>query len=513
MEKTAFLLTKIIATLGPASDSIEKIEELIKNGVRVFRINFSHGTFSEHKKLVDNIRKAEKESGLFIGILGDLPGPKIRVGEVVDEGIHVLKGQEVFFVKKQLIAGEGEPKNTFSSTFPSFIDEVVPGDRILLDDGSIELESIEKCKMNGGGALKCKVVTGGLVSSSKGINLPDTDLSVEALTARDYECVDFAVKNNFNFLALSFVQKSEDVNLLKNRLLELNSRPAYSDGFFKRNENFANEASLEKFIPVISKIEKPQAIRNLDSIIKETDGIMVARGDLGVEMDLAEVAVLQKEILQKCHEYGKPVIVATQMLQSMIHSPVPTRAEVSDVANAIFDGADAVMLSGETAVGKYPEMSAGMIHKIAKKTNKFIRDKSIIPGSLTGKPLMGHRVASIAHGVDTIARDIKPKFIVIWTDMGGSAVYLSQFRLPVPVLAFSRDKDRLRMLSVLYGITPLYLNQPKSGSDFIRMIDKKLLDSNWAKPGDSVIVVSGDPITKPGLANRIVVHYLGEGVE
>ena len=354
MSSRSFLYTKTVATLGPASASVQVIRKLIESGVRVFRINFSHGTFEEYEAYFDKVREAEQLTGEYVAILGDLSGPKIRVGQVVKEGVQLKKGQCVEFVKQQVVAGEKGSENLFSSTYPHFIDEVKKGEKILIDDGNIQLTCKDKTSGRTGKKLICKVLCGGLVTSSKGINLPDSVLSAPSMTEKDYACVKFAVRKGFDFLALSFVRSGEDVIALKKELIRLKARPkedSLKSGRFDFSRFFED---AENYVPIISKIEKPQAIDNLQSIIDETDGIMVARGDLGVEMDLAEVAILQKKIVRLCHENGKPVIVATQMLQSMIESPVPTRAEVSDVANAIFDGADAVMLSGETAVGKYP---------------------------------------------------------------------------------------------------------------------------------------------------------------
>ena len=269
---------------------------------------------------------------------------------------------------------------------------------------------------------------------------------------------------------------------------------------------------LKNYIPIISKIEKPQAIDNLQEIINETDGIMVARGDLGVEMDIAEVAVLQKKIVRMCQEHGRPVIVATQMLESMIHSPVPTRAEVSDVANAILDGVDAVMLSGETAVGKYPIEAVRMMKRVASKTNQFIKEHGFHTGARINQLFM-NRATAIADGVRTIVEDIEPKFLVIWTNLGGSAVNLSQQRTSVPIIAFSDDEKRLRQLSLLYSIKPVFMKEPRSGSKFIDSIDTVLIKNKWAKKDDSIVIVSPDPINKPGITNRIVIHYVGESVE
>ncbi|MEZ5197965.1 MAG: pyruvate kinase [Bacteroidales bacterium] len=512
MEENAFLLTKIIATLGPATSTVEKISALIKEGVRVFRINFSHGTFEEYENLLTIIRKAEKKQNIHIAVLGDLSGPKIRVGKVIDGGIEVKKGQKIKFGKKDVTAGEKGFENIFSSTFPAFIDEVKKGERILLDDGNIEIECIAREGKGQDKKLVCKVIDGGLISSAKGINLPESDLSVPSMTPKDFKCAEFAVKKGFDYLALSFVRNGDDVKILKNELIRLGARP--KENIDTRGDlGFTEESQgLKNYVPVICKIEKPQAIANLQEIIDETDGIMVARGDLGVEMDIAEVALLQKKIIHMCQESGKPVIVATQMLESMIHSPVPTRAEVSDVANAIFDGADAVMLSGETAVGKYPVKTVRMMRRIAAKTNAYIKQTGFDTGKRIKHDAL-NRTAILAEGVRTILNGFDPKFLVIWTNDGGSAVYLSQQRTVIPIIAFNANEKRLRQLSLLYSIRPMHLKQPKSGSGFIKSIDKILIDMKWASQGDPIVIVSPDPINKQGITNRIVIHYIGESVD
>jgi pyruvate kinase len=508
-----FILTKIIATLGPASADQKTIIKLIREGVRVFRINFSHGTFGEYAKMLGSVRSAEKTTGIYVAVIGDLSGPKIRIGKVVNQGVRVKTGDTVCFIEEEVVGGSAGYENTFSSTLPAFIEEVKKNEKILIDDGNIQLKCTGITIVDGQKKLQCKVVTGGLITSSKGINLPETELSVEALTEKDIRCVEFAVKNHFDFLALSFVRKADDIRLLKKKLFELDARPnvfytsARDLGYKEKNSEKIN------FIPIITKIEKPQAIENLEEIIRESDAVMVARGDLGVEMDLADVSILQKKVIKQCQQYGRPVIVATQMLQSMIESPVPTRAEVSDVANAILDGADAVMLSGETAVGKYPVETVRMMNDIASRTNTYIKQNHIRPGTDHLFPDLSFRAAAIAGGVQTIVGKIEPKFLVVWTNMGGSAVYLSQLRLPVPIIAFNSDIYRLRQLSLLHGIRPVAMEQPRSGSAFIRNIDQLLLSEKWAKEGDAVIIVSGDPINRKGFANRIVIHYIGESVD
>lgn len=507
------LLTKVIATLGPASSTTEIIKDLIHNGVRVFRINFSHGSFEDYGALIEKIRLTEKDTGVHVAILGDLSGPKIRVGKVVDQGIYMLNGQIYEFIKQDIVAGAEGYENILSSTFPAFIDEVKTGEKILLDDGNVELIVIRKKGKKENARIFCEVVNGGLITSAKGINLPDTQLSVDALTEKDIRCVHYAVENNFDYLALSFVRKADDLRKLKELLIKLDARPKKIEAVPQAHGSILPPVSVQNLIPVICKIEKPQAIENLQEILVETDGVMVARGDLGVEMDLAEVAILQKRIIHLCKEHGKPVIVATQMLQSMIDSPVPTRAEVSDIANAILDGTDAIMLSGETAMGKYPVQAAAMMNKVANRTNTYIKNFSINISGTIVSPEHSMRTLAIADGVQKIAEQIKPRYIVVWTNWGGSAVYLSQLRLSIPILAFTSGKKRLRLLALLFGVQPMFLKQPASGSKFIKAVDSLLISRGWIEKGESIVVVSGDPITRTGLANRIVVHYVGEGVE
>jgi pyruvate kinase len=511
MTSTDFLITKIIVTLGPATSSKESIKKLMEAGARVFRINFSHGAFSDYDKLVENIRQAQEEMGIYVAILGDLSGPKIRVGKVIEGGVRLKKGDTICFIQKDLIGGSEGNELSFSTTYPSFIKEVKEGEKILLDDGNIELKCLSKSGTGKEAVLHCRVVAGNILSSAKGINLPDSVLKVPSLTEKDIKCVSYAVKKEFDYLALSFVRSGKDIKDLKKILTNLKVRPKGLD--ITGGDLGFSTSYDDDYIPVISKIEKPQAIENLESILEETDGVMVARGDLGVEMDLAEVAILQKHIIKKCAEYGKPVIVATQMLQSMIHEPVPTRAEVSDVANAIIDGADAVMLSGETAVGNYPVESVKMMNRISRKTNAYVKTLEATSEKLIKYKGPLNRKAAMARGVHQVARDIKAKFIVSWTHSGGSSVFLSQQRIDVPLIAFGENKKRLRQMSILYSITPIFMNQPASGSKFITAVDQLLLKNKWAKRGDAIIIVASDPITKKGITNRMVVHYVGESFD
>ncbi len=511
MPATEFLITKIIATLGPASSDKKTIQKLIESGARVFRINFSHGDFSNYDKLIENIRAVQKQTGIYVSIMGDLSGPKIRVGKVVEGGVALKKGDKISFIKKDIIGGSASFKKTFSTTFPSFIDEVNPGEKILLDDGNIELKCLNKSGQGKNAVLNCIVRAGKLLSSAKGINLPDSDLSVPSLTEKDKACVAYSVKKELDFLALSFVRSGKDIKVLKKLLTSLHVRPKGLD--ITGGDLGFSTLYDDTYIPVISKIEKPQAIDKLDEILKETDGVMVARGDLGVEMDLAEVAILQKRIVKKCSEYGKPVIVATQMLQSMINEAVPTRAEVSDVANAIIDKVDAVMLSGETAVGEYPVESVKMMQRVARKTNAYIKTLDEVSEKLIKYQGPINRKAAMARGVRQMAHDMKAKFIVTWTHSGGSTVFLSQQRMEVPLIAFGENERRLRQMSILYSITPKFMKQPSSGSKFIAAVDQMMLQYKWARKGDPIIIVASEPITKRGITNRVVIHFIGEHID
>jgi len=512
MKKTDFLMTKIIATLGPASNSVEIITQLIQAGARVFRINFSHGKFSEYDQLIENIREAERATNEFVAILGDISGPKIRVGKIMEGGIFLKQGSEIIFSKKEVPNGEFFEKPLFSTTYPAFIDEVNPGERILLDDGNIELTCLRREGAGEEATLVCRVVEGNRLTSSKGINLPDTLLSLPSLTDKDFRCVEYAVKKSLDFLALSFVRSRKDILVLKDKLTELGARP-HGLGITGHDFGFSTGYEDTPYIPIISKIEKPQAIQNLEEIIEESDGVMVARGDLGVEMDLAEVAILQKQIVHQCRKEGKPVIVATQMLQSMILQPTPTRAEVSDVANAILDGVDAIMLSGETAIGKFPVAAVKMMARIGVKTHGFIQKFGHVMPHFVKKEGILSRKSAMSHGVADMGRDIDARYIITWIHSGGSTMMISQQRMEVPIIAFGERVSRLRQMALLYGVIPRYLIQPISGSRFIADLNIFLLQENLIEIGDPIVIVASDPITKRGLTNRIVIHYVGESME
>lgn len=487
-----FTLTKIIATLGPASVDPRTLLRLIEEGARVFRINFSHGGFDDFEKALLTVRRASEDSGVPVGVLGDLSGPKIRIGKVRQGGVAVRTGAQVAFQRQPLVAGtDGSEPVTFSTTYPALIDDVQPGHRLLVDDGAVRMLVVDK---PGGGdhrRLVCNVTVGGRITTSKGINLPDTDVSAPSLTDYDWQCVDWAIEHEVDFLALSFVRKANDVRVLKERLAQAVPDPTSA-------------------IPVVAKIEEPQALDDLEAITRQADAVMVARGDLGVEMELATVPVIQKQIIALAHDHGKPVIVATQMLQSMIEAPSPTRAEVSDVANAIYDGVDAVMLSGETAVGRYPVQAVSMMALIARTTNQ---DLSRSPHQATRPPRRlqesQYRTAALAHGVNVVVRDLGAKLMGIWSQKGGGARYLSKNRPLIPIIAASSDPAVLCRMSLFYGVIPVLMDRPQHLEDFAAQMDRLIRERGWGQEGDQVVLVAGEPIGTPGVTNTLLIRQLG----
>ena len=501
----SLLFTKILATLGPASHSVKTIEQLIAAGARAFRINFSHGTLEEHARTLANVRAASGAVGEPIAVVGDLCGPKMRLGPVVDGGVEVRSGWQVEFSKEEVPAGipaDGAPA-VFSTTFPDLVDEVQPGQRVLLDDGKVSLECTGHAGQGISRRLHCKVVHGGVLTTGKGVNLPDTELSTPALTDKDRECARFAVEQGIDALALSFVRSGGDVAELRDFLGDLGVPARYRPG---RGSTHNGGAASKPPIPVISKIEKPQALEDIDNIIRRSSLIMVARGDLGVEMDVADVPIIQKELIHRCHEHGRPVIVATQMLESMITAPTPTRAEVSDVANAIIDGADVVMLSGETAVGKWPVEAVGMMNRVATHTNDFLRRQPVTVS--TPRKRTSH-AAALARGVASMTGGLNAKLVVIWAQFDDAVLYLAQNRTGVPILACCSREDLARRVQLLHGVKPVLMPKPKDPEDFMRRADTMLQAENRAATGDTIVCVYGEHKKDTSLSNLIYVHQVG----
>jgi len=477
---------KIVATLGPASDSDEMLGKLIEAGVSVFRLNFSHGNLEEMDKRLTSVRRAIDYSGRCIAILGDLQGPKMRVGKVPDlhdgGGIMVKPGDDIYFQKDQGEAAVIDGIPTFDATFAALFTDVLPGQRVLINDGLIRMLAVEQ---EHGKRLRCRVTVGGRITSAKGVNLPESALNMPAITERDWACAKWAAQNQLDYLALSFVRTADEIVELKSKLEE-----------WKCLDIDKCDRDIVTSIPVVAKIEMPQAITNLDSIIQATDAIMVARGDLGVEMDVAQVPVIQKYILARCAALGKPCIVATQMLETMIESVTPTRAEASDVANAVFDGCDAVMLSGETAVGAHPDIVVETMQRIIKVTESRMDQMVRTDGAPTDMKEYPFRSAALAKGVWYMAEELNAKAIVVWSQAGGMARYLSQFNFRVPIYAYTSSKIASHRMALFGGVTPIYTQPPESGrlSDWTDQVENLIRAEGITVDGDAVLMVAGKPL-------------------
>ncbi len=419
--------TKIIATIGPSSEN--KVKELIKAGVSAFRINFSHGTHDIHRRYIETIRKWEKELNKPVAILQDLSGPKIRLNEV-KEPFHVSYGDRIKIVKQKVMG----TKEALSINYPEIIDKLKVGDRIYIADGTIRLKVEEKTD----DGIVAKVIVGGVISSKKGVNFPKLKLDIPALTDKDKEDLKFGIENGIDIVALSFVKKSKDVVQTKEYISSITDR----------------------YIPVFAKIEKHEAVENIDEILKVSDGIMVARGDLGVEIEMEKVPVVQKMIIKKANTNAKPVITATQMLISMVSSLRPTRAEVSDIANAVLDGTDAVMLSDETTIGKFPVEAVEVMRKTIEETEKIYEFYRAYSDNLNPDE-------AIASASSSIAKDIKADGIVVFTKSGRSARAVSKFRPKSPILAVTHDIETLRRTSVIWGVVPFEFVEEKDDPELM----------------------------------------------
>jgi pyruvate kinase len=412
--------TKIIATMGPATNDVKTLVEMRKNGMNIVRLNFSHSNYNDAIPYIENIRKAEKETGRNIAIMQDLSGPKIRTGEFVDGEVTLKDNKIVEIFTKNILGTENE----FSINYPKLLKDLKKNHRILLNDGKQELKVLSIGK----NSLKAKVINGGFVRSRRGVNLPDSKLSISALTKKDKIDVKFGIDFNVDFIAFSFVKTAKDVRELRAIL---------------------NKAKSKAMI--ISKIETPQAIENFDEILKESDGIMVARGDLAVEVEDHRVPKMQKDIISKCNRIGKPVITATQMMDSMINSPVPTRAEVSDIYNAISDGTDAIMLSEETAMGKYPVKTVQTMKRIALEAEATISyDKCIKRGRIYPEHTISV-VDAVTRYTAKMAKDIDAKIIIALTESGATSRMIARYKSKKPIYVFSSNKISLRQSSISFG--------------------------------------------------------------
>jgi len=476
--------TKIVATIGPATQSEEIITDLIKAGVTTFRLNFSHGDHKDHQERIKTIRKVSEKLDLDIGILQDLQGPKIRLGRFKDGPVRVKKGD-----KFSLTSNEVEcTKSIANVTYNKLAQEVTSGKRILLDDGKIEM-IVEKVDI-GNNLLECKVTVGGVLSNNKGVNFPDVQLSVKALTDKDIEDLEFGLTAGVDWIALSFVRNPSDINEIKNLI----------------NKNGHS-------IPVVAKIEKFEAIDQIDSILPLCDGVMVARGDLGVEMPAEEVPLLQKELIRKANTLGIPIITATQMLDSMASNPRPTRAEVSDVANAILDGTDAVMLSNETAVGDYPVEAVETMATIARRIERDYPLKAIeshLPSTIPN---------AISAAVSNIARQLDAGAIIPLTKSGSTARNVSKFRPPTPILATTTERSVARRLQLVWGVTPLLVKNDDRTAKTFSIAMQIAQELGILKQGDLVVQTAGTltgisgstDLIKVGLVRKVVTRGISIG--
>jgi len=470
--------TKIVATLGPASSQKEMLLSLIRAGVNVCRLNFSHGKQEDHQIAIDNIREINEQYKLNVGILADLQGPKIRIGLVKEGGVQLIKGAKINITTNESI---GDDKQIYI-TYENFPKDVTVGEMILLDDGKLQLRVLET---NNKDTVVCEVIYGGILTSRKGVNLPNTKVSIPSLTEEDLFNLEFALKNDVEWIGLSFVRTELDIIDLK-RIISRSGKVAR----------------------VIAKIEKPEAIDHIDAIIEATDGVMVARGDLGVEMPMEQVPLLQKMIARKCRAASKPVIVATQMLESMITAPRPTRAEVNDVANSVLDGADAVMLSGETSVGEYPVIVIETMQKIIKNIEEFgYPFHTAKPVNTKSATLMSDAVCSSAV---YLAGQTNAIGIVTMTSSGYTAFEISSHRPKANTFIFTRNRHLLRTLSLLWGVRGFYYDRFDSNSTdgSIQEINEILKNQNLVEPGDVVINTAAIPMEKKGRTNMIKVTVI-----
>ncbi len=466
--------TKIIATVGPASASQEMLGKLMDAGVDIFRLNFSHGSNKEKGELISNIRRIAERKGRTAGVLADLQGPKIRTGRMANGVLPLAKGDHLDITTDEVLGKPG----LISTIYKALPQDVKPGSRILMDDGLIELKVISV----NGNRVSCTVVEGGKLKDLKGINLPGVNVSSPSLTDKDRIDLEYCLKAGVDYIALSFVRNSRDVEELKKII-----------------------AQHGLTTPVVAKIEKPEALRNFKSILRVTDAVMVARGDMGVEINAERVPLIQKKIIRACNEAGKPVITATQMLESMISHPRPTRAETSDVANAMLDGTDAVMLSGETASGAFPVEAVQAMVKVALDIERAellrIPDYALVRSVSVPEAV----AAAACHAAATI----KAKAIVVFTQSGSTATLISKFRPQLPIFAFTPFPEIQRRLAIYWGVKSFQVGSMDGTDQQIQAVEATLLAKGFKK-GDLVVITMGVPVGTLGSTNLVKVHKLGE---
>ncbi len=473
--------TKIVATIGPASSKYKILLKMAKAGMDVCRLNFSHGSHQAHLDLINNIKKVRQELDVPLTILQDLQGPKLRVADVGDGGIRIEKNEEIVLVDKKIINYNllvGSKNKIIPVDFD--ISQIVKNkNRILIHDGLIELKVI-KIEKN---LVWCKVITSGIIFSHKGVNIPGAKITDTVLTDKDKEDLKFGLRQKVDWIALSFVRDPADIRSLRKLIKKYDAKSK---------------------VKIMAKIERPEAVKKINKIINEVDAIMIARGDLGVEIDIERVPIIQKDIITKCMKVGKPVVVATQMLESMVENLRPTRAEVSDVANAVIDHADAIMLSGETAYGKYPVETVEMMNKIVKKTEDSPYD-DVIDVRLLSKL---ENILAVPESVKNLVLNTKAKAIVVATNSGYSARMISRLRPETKIIALVNDGVIKRQLNVSWGVFSLNMPKCKTVSEIINKSIKLIKDKKLVKKGDSVVIVTGQPVGKKHNMNLVKLQEI-----
>jgi len=470
--------TKIICTLGPATASDATLETMVRSGMDVARLNFSHGTHEDHLRNLRAVRAAAAKSGEAVSVVLDLQGPKIRIGDLASPSVELIDGSEAVIIAGAGVGALGE----LTTTYERLPDDVKPGDRVLIDDGKIELTVLKST----GRRVTMRVDTGGTVFPHKGINLPGVRVSEPSLTDKDADDLRFAFEHDVDYVALSFVRRAHDIAYLRDYIIE--------------------KGPKGRKIPIIAKIEKEEAIRNFDEILGEADAVMVARGDLGVELPPEDVPLLQKMIVRKCNLAGKPVIIATQMLESMITNSTPTRAEASDVANAVLDGADAVMLSGETSVGKYPMKAVEVMERIILKTEEHMGatvafDPDWIPST--------HEYDPLSRSACILAAQLKAAAIVVLTHSGKTAYHVAKFRPPSRIVAVTDREKIMRRLNLVWGIRGFIVEDLKKDTDVaFQQIREDLLRDGYVSKGETVVMVAGLPLFEGHPTNTIKVEMV-----
>ncbi|MBL8759300.1 MAG: pyruvate kinase [Phycisphaerae bacterium] len=497
-------LATIVATIGPASQSPDVLRRLVLAGVNVVRFNFSHGTEAEHAQRLTAVRQASRDVSIPVAVLGDLPGPKTRLTKVPEPGIDLQPGHDVTIDPNLAEAIPGETPR-LGCTIPGIAASVHPGHKVLINDGAVRLLCVERERGDAPQSIRCRVVVGGLITTGKGVNFPQSELSIRAMSERDWQWARWAVDNDLDYLALSFVRSAEEVQELKRFLLDR-----------ARDRGVLDASGQPLGIPVVAKIEKPQAVTEIDAIADASDALMVARGDLGVETDVAQVPVIQKRIIACADARGKPCIVATQMLETMITASTPTRAEASDVANAIFDGAEAVMLSGETAVGKHPVLVVETMKRIVGVAEAELAARAAGAHPIT--PALPTRIveparvrtAALAEAAWHAARTWNARLIAVWSQEGGAARFLSQSGINLPILAFSSSDRATRRMQLYRGVTAIRMDTPPTLADWNLEVDRRAAALEMAHAGDPIVLVAGIPIGQRGSPSAVALHRIGE---